>query len=406
MAARRSLAGLLAFACLLLIGGYVVLLAMAAGRGAWLVRLDGTPAPADFNCFWAAGKLAVEGRSHDVYAWPALRAVLEGAGSRAVNGSAEAVFPFFYPPVFLLWLTPLGLLPYAGAAWAWIGGSLAAYVAALRAISRKPLPLLAGLASPAAFACLYIGQNGLLSAALAGGGLALLKSRPVIAGVLLGLLAFKPQLGVALPLLLVAGGRWRVIAAAVATVAVSYGLAGLALGWELYARFWAALLPRDGGVAAVGLLQGGDKLQSMVGLLQMLGASRGLAWAGYGLLGLASAGVALRIWRSGVPQTLQSAAAAATMLIASPYAGLYDYPLLAVGIAFLLADLERAPLSRVQAAGLVAAFAAPFAAAAFALPLCPIGAVVLLAVALSRGAGGITKVSSTAKHPNDAALAS
>src|SRR5438105_147271 len=62
------------------------------------------------------------------------------------------------------------------------------------------------------------GQNGFLTATLLGGGLIFLERRPILAGVLLGLLAYKPQFGLLIPLVLLATGRWTAIAAATVTV--------------------------------------------------------------------------------------------------------------------------------------------------------------------------------------------
>ena len=82
-------------------------------------------------------------------------------------------------------------------------------------------PLLLALAFPAVYVNLAHGQNGFLSAALLGGSLLILDQRPKLAGVLIGLLAYKPQFGVLIPLVLIATGRWTVIAAAAATVLIT-----------------------------------------------------------------------------------------------------------------------------------------------------------------------------------------
>ena len=64
------------------------------------------------------------------------------------------------------------------------------------------------------------GQNGFLTAALFGRALAMLDRGPLLAGILFGLLVYKPQYGLMIPLVLVASGRWRCFAAAAATVAL------------------------------------------------------------------------------------------------------------------------------------------------------------------------------------------
>jgi alpha-1,2-mannosyltransferase len=71
---------------------------------------------------------------------------------------------------------------------------------------------------PGLLANAVVGQNGFLSPALVGGALLLLPGSATVAGCLIGLLAFKPHLGILLPIVLVAGGYWRAIAAATATL--------------------------------------------------------------------------------------------------------------------------------------------------------------------------------------------
>lgn len=400
--ARLRVGPLLGFACILLIAGYAALLAWAALKGTWLVGPHGEPAPADFNGLWAAARLSAEGRAEEAYGWPALEQVLAAAGRPA---RTDQVFPFFYPPVFLFWLKPLGTLLYAGSAAIWLSLTGTAYLAAVRLASGRALAFLSALAAPAAFACVYVGQNGLLTAALAGAAFAVLPSRPALAGMLIGLMAYKPQFGIALPILLLAGRRWRVAGVAALTVIATYALAGAVLGWDAYARCLDQLLPRGGALPAIGTLPPA-KLQSLYGLARTVGVASPLAWLLQVAAALIATVLSAQLWRRGAPRSLQAAAAVATMLIVSPYSVLYDYPLLSIALVFILKDEERASIGVGQGAILVLAFCAPFASAAFALPLCPLGAALALGVTLVRASAAITKVSSSPRHPNAAVLAS
>src|SRR5205823_2454071 len=128
--------------------------------------------------------------------------------------------------------------PYGWGLAIWLVASLAAYLAAIRAILPGSQTLLLAAAFPGVFVNIGHGQNGFLTAALLGGALHLIDRRPWLSGALIGLLAYKPQFGVLIPIALLAGGRWRSFGAATATVAalVAVSLATLGSGvWHAFA---------------------------------------------------------------------------------------------------------------------------------------------------------------------------
>ena len=112
----------------------------------------------------------------------------------------------------------------------WLVASFAAYLAMLRAILPRDETLLIAAAFPAVFINIGHGQNGFLTAALLGGALHLLDRWPWLAGLLIGVLAYKPQFGALIPIALLAGQRWNTIGAAALTVtalvALSFAMPG------------------------------------------------------------------------------------------------------------------------------------------------------------------------------------
>jgi hypothetical protein len=114
-----------------------------------------------------------------------------------------------YPPSIMLLAAPFGKLGYLTALAIWTFLGLALFIAvAWRNVSdwRGPLPV---LMSPAALMCLISGQSAFVTAALLISVFALMDRRPLAAGVLVGLLTIKPQLGLLFPFFLIASGRWR-----------------------------------------------------------------------------------------------------------------------------------------------------------------------------------------------------
>jgi len=171
------------------------------------------------------------------------------AREQQIFGAATPYYGWLYPPLFLFVATPLALLPYPLALIAWQGATFALYLAVIAAILRQPrhqggaiarlwLPVAA--AFPAVFINLGHGQNGFLTAGLLGAALLALPQRPVLSGVLFGLLAYKPQFGLLIPFALLAGAQWRTMIAAGLTVIALAGTTTLAFGPEIWWVFAAS----------------------------------------------------------------------------------------------------------------------------------------------------------------------
>src|SRR6185312_630710 len=144
-----------------------------------------------FAAFWTAARLALAGQAVEVYGDPARDALtaLFGPGVYA---------PFFYPPIALLIFTPFALLPFTTAAALWIGTTVAGYGSVIGAVVRTRC-LVPALAFPAVFIAVLYGQNSLFSAMLFGTAAVALDRYPVLAGSMIGCLAYKPQLAVLAP---------------------------------------------------------------------------------------------------------------------------------------------------------------------------------------------------------------
>lgn len=312
-----------------LVVAYATLLAVTFALGIWLVDAEGQAKAADFVAFWTAGKLVMAGQAADAYDWEIHRAVATASGI-----DMKGHFTFQYPPTFLL-LTPLlALLPYPAAMVAWIAASLPLYLAAVRLVVGGWNATLAALAWPAVLWNMVVGQTGFLTAALLGGGIALVDKRPALAGICFGLLTYKPQFGLLIPVALVAGGRWRVVGwAALSTLALC-ALSTAVLGIEA----WGAFLDSASRINDAILTSGAtdfSKLQSLYGYIRALGGSAEAAWTAHGTLVLMLAVFVAWIWRSDVSFDLKAAAVAVATILASPYSFIYDFVALAIPLMFL-----------------------------------------------------------------------
>ena len=175
-------------------------------------------------------------------AWFDLRAY--NAALRDMLGTAYPEHFWSYPPHVLLFIWPFGLMPYLPAYIAWCAIGIALYLfACSSAIPRERLLFLA--VAPGVAVCIFFGQNGFYTAALLIGGLLCLDRRPVLAGVLFGILTIKPQLGLLLPVILLLERRWVTIASAVATTAVLVAATSMLFGWNIWIEFWQKVVPQQ-----------------------------------------------------------------------------------------------------------------------------------------------------------------
>ena len=146
-----------------------------------------------------------------------------------------------------------------------------------------------------------------ITAGLIGLVLATMEKRPVLSGLLLGLLTYKPQFGLLFPLVLLISGRWKVFAFAAVSALGLLALSAVVFGAGTLAAF-LHVLPEAGQTLITNGAVGWGKLQSLYGLTRCLGGSDLAGWTLQGLMSAACAvGVAL-VWRSQAPFALKAAA--------------------------------------------------------------------------------------------------
>jgi hypothetical protein len=316
---------------LILLGFSVIAMVGWIALSDGLIDRNGKPVGTDFSNVYAAGTLVWQGRPAEAY-----EPALQHAAEKAVFGGREV--PFYgwpYPPFFFVIAVLVAAVPYAWGLAIWLAASFAAYLAAIRAILPRPETLLIAAAFPAVFVNIGHGQNAFLTTALLGGALHWLDRRPWIGGVLIGLLAYKPQFGVLIPIALLAGGRWSTIGAAVATVAALLAISFVTLGsgvWHAFAdsmNFMQAVVLEPGGI-------GWEKSQSVVSAARMWGASVHTAYAVQITLALMLAASLAWLWQSDAAFELKAAGLATASLLATPYVLDYDLVVLSVAIAFFV----------------------------------------------------------------------
>src|SRR5277367_4086595 len=286
----------------------------------------------DFVLPWAASSLALSGHPQDVYVqdkqWAAEKAAAHNPNLGYTN------WP--YPPTYLVVALPTSLIPYRWSLLIWLTATLSAYCLVIWAIVPDPDALWIALAFPGTALNALAGQNGFLTTALFGAGLLLLRKKPIRAGVMFGLLTFKPQLGL-VPLVLIATRRWRAIAAAAFTAIAFAAVSRMMFGVGTWAAFLHGL-PESSRLLNTGKM-GWGKIQSVFGGLRLLGFGSGPAYSVSVIVALVSATIAVIVWRSHrVPFAIKAAALVTATLLVTPYVVDYDFVLLALPIAWMARD--------------------------------------------------------------------
>ncbi len=323
-------ARLRAYALILLALG-VVALAALIGTSDGRNDYQGRPLGTDFSNVYAAGKYVLEGKPAAPFD-PALQHKKE----QEIFGPATPFYGWHYPPIFLFLAAALALFPYLAALALWQLSTLALYLVSIRAILPRSEVWLPALAFPAVLINFAHGHNGFLTAALIGGGLWLLPRKPVAAGILFGLLIYKPQFGVLIPLALAAGGYWRAFAAASVTVVVLCAASYFAFGigaWEAFREsmtFTREIVLEKGDT-------GFHKIQSVFAAIRLLGGSVTIAYAAQGIAFAVAAASIVWLWRGRAAFALKAAALIAGSMLATPYLLDYDLMIAAPAIAFLAA---------------------------------------------------------------------
>jgi hypothetical protein len=342
---------------------------------------DGRTTNVDFVSFYAAGRLALRGEPALAYDQAAHRQAEE-----AVTGPARNYLYFFYPPPDLLLCAVLAMLPYGVAFAGFEGLTLLLFLAVVRATAGPRATMGLWLLPALAFLPLYWGlgegQNALLTASLFGGALLLLDARPVLAGVLFGLLCFKPHFGLLIPLVLICAGRCRCFAAAGGTVG-----ACVALSWAVFGGVtWAAYLH---GFQAAGDAYGSGAV-SYIGMVNLFGAARlvgvppAVAMGLQAVASVVAAGVAGWIWRVADHRAVRAAALLSATMVAVPLVLLYDQLLTFLAIVWLARAGGFAPWEKTM---LAAAFLLPivgFPLAALGVPVAPVAAMVVLGICFQK----------------------
>ncbi|PIO99913.1 glycosyltransferase family 87 protein [Pleomorphomonas carboxyditropha] len=295
----------------------------------------------DFANMWMGARLALSGDITTLFDWPAYVALL-----RKTFWPEFAVHNWSYPPHVLLFVWPLGLLPYHAALILWDVLGLAAFFGATKLAFRSLPPArrtwlsLATVGAPVVALNIVLGQVGLYIGALLIAAWILRNDHPVVSGILIGLLTMKPHLGLLLPLVLLAEHRYKVILSAAITFIILVVTTSLAFGWSVFPDYLAYV-----GPAQLHVLMTYERLDWIMPTPMLMARTLGLpinyGWVFVGIAAPSALAAFLYVlWRRAEDTVKLAALVTATILIL-PYAFSYDTALLIMPLVLLMDRMDK-----------------------------------------------------------------
>jgi arabinofuranan 3-O-arabinosyltransferase len=339
---------------------YVAFFISVYRAGVWIVDGNGLPIYTDFACAWTATLQALHGNISLLYE-PAEFIKLQAA----LVAPADDYYPNWpYPPTFFLFFAPFTMVRYLHGFIAWDILTLLGCLLVIYLIVRRPPAIAVAIASPFMAWNFLAAHNGFLTASLLGASLLCLERQPVLAGVFIGCLTYKPQFGILFPVALAAAKKWRAFASASATSAALIGISVAVFGTDA----WQAL-PREFAAQTSEVLfaRGNDSpadnwgyVQTVYGLVRLLHGSAVVSWLAQGLTSFGATIIVWLVWRSRALYSLKAATLSAASLIVTPYAFAYDMAAIAIPVAFLARDQLRCGLLRGEQSIAIGLFAVTF----------------------------------------------
>jgi hypothetical protein len=329
----------------------------------------------DLHPFWYGATLVWQGHAATLF-----DPNLFVPAYQAFMGEETGFTPFPYPPTALVFYAPLGLLPYIPALVLWLLATLLAFLFVVGRASPEPRQaMIALLLSPAVLTNFAGGQNGCLSGLLLCGGLLALKRHPTLAGIAFGLLTYKPQLGLVVPFVLLAGGYYRTIIVAVLTCALVVGGTILLFGTDPWSLYFTQSAPLQRQLMETG--EGPFTFMApstfMAGRLWSLPLS--VDYALQIVVGIVAIGVAVWAFRQDAPHPWKAAVAMIAALLATPYSFTYDMCVVAAAQVLIVQNALR-PLGAFARLIHAAVWLLPIVMIPFSIAGVPIAPLSLLAL--------------------------
>jgi hypothetical protein len=345
---RLSAQGIILALCLWSVYGWIVATPGLRDRNG---NLKGT----DFSHLYTLGSVALTHRTADLYdvngqaKLTALR----------IPGAAGIAYIPMYPPQVSIFFAPLAALPYGAALVIWLIVSALLYGVCCYALwlacphlcNERRTVLLLAIAFPGFFHLILWGQTSAMALTCFTAAFFFLRQEKLfLAGLALGCLMFKPQLGVAAAFIFISTRTWRVIAGGIVSATAQLALPAIYYGPESL-RAWLRVMRSVAYNVAV-LEPRPYQTHNLRIFWTMLIPGRTLPFALYVISALVILGFAAAVWtrRPALPLGVRYSSLLLASVLVAPHLIVYDLVILAP-VFLLMADWVLAQSAIAPAAG-------------------------------------------------------
>jgi hypothetical protein len=347
------------------------------------------PFGGDFLQEWIGGRIVLEGDAARLYDLDYVKSLEHDPAVIGYSWNADRYLPIVYPPFYYVLVSPLALLPMKTAAYVWtvlMAGAFLATAAVLGQVAGEKRSRL-GWMIPAAMLFAPMLENfasgqkaTVVLLILSTTYLAMVRERSFLAGLAFGLLAFKPQLGLAIFAAMLWKRQWRFLLGA-ATTGAALLCASLLVGLQPCLAWVRITLGAADYVHTAGYEL--EKAHCWYGMFSLLCGERFPLMAKGATLaaGAATCFVLLPALRGplrfGSPRfALQFSALAAASMLVSPHLLSYDLSIALLPMALVAFELaDDAAILHGRRRKLIWMLALLFAAGSFSTPLARVSGV-------------------------------
>jgi hypothetical protein len=248
-----------------------------------------------------------------------------------------------YPPPFFLLSAPFAYMPALPGYLAWLFAGMLVLALAARYLRLGWTGIVLGMLSPPALYCIVMGQTGLFVSAALLFALGLAESQPILAGVAAGCLIIKPQFGLLLPICFLASRNLQAIWSGGTTVVLLCLLPTALSGFDAWHMFFCQNLPAASGLLTATAGRWQYTMVTVFMLCRSLGGSLYMAGLLQAFVSSAAALGAWWLWSPGKAISAAEKIAATVFLVvlATPYAYIYDLSALAIALLILVKERQQ-----------------------------------------------------------------